>query len=159
MCILRGAMEISTARKLAIVSTAIKVALVVLAGFVGTLLLGALLIGIGGCTQRDFLYGLQRHLLWPVGIHLDDARWTQVNDFLGFFCEGPGILLALLLGVLTSLYLARRWLRRSYGKTIQGYRPTGYPTCPECWYNMTRNSSGICPECGVNVKEISQMRH
>lgn len=145
-------MEISTARKLAVVITSIRVVFVAFVGFVGALLLAVLPFESCNCTHRDFLYGVQRHLLWPIGIHLNDARWHFVYALMEDVGEGPVILLALLLGALAALYFARGWLRRSHNNAVQNHRPKGYPTCAGCWYNVTGNQSGICPECGTDLK-------
>lgn len=31
-------------------------------------------------------------------------------------------------------------------------KPTSYPSCTNCGYNLTGNVSGICPECGTPIE-------
>lgn len=38
-------------------------------------------------------------------------------------------------------------------------RPTPYPACPQCRYNLTGNQSGVCPECGAPVPGAEAPRH
>jgi predicted amidophosphoribosyltransferase len=56
--------------------------------------------------------------------------------------------------VITALAIAPIWM---VAKTVVGVvkhqrtkRPS-FPTCPRCCYDLTRNTSGVCPECGYHI--------
>lgn len=44
---------------------------------------------------------------------------------------------------------ARVWLLR---KAWQRQRWSEFNGCPQCGYNLTGNTSGVCPECGAAIK-------
>ncbi len=39
----------------------------------------------------------------------------------------------------------KRWRRFHDGPVVPG------PRCASCGYNLTGNTSGVCPECGANL--------
>ena len=61
-------------------------------------------------------------------------RWFVLGDINAFF--------GLMLGV---MLLGRRILRRETLRRIPHL-------CPACAYNLTANTSGVCPECGRAIE-------
>jgi hypothetical protein len=51
---------------------------------------------------------------------------------------------------LTAAIIARAWYRHRH------YRKQGH--CKECGYNLTGNTSGICPECGERIGGVPRGR-
>ena len=61
--------------------------------------------------------------------------------------QAPFGILLIVLAPLTILLLLDGLHQR-----FEWMRPPGpYPTCRNCGYNLTGNTSGICPECGVKI--------
>ena len=49
-----------------------------------------------------------------------------------------------------TLWLIRRWMLRRRWKSNM---------CPICSYNLTGNTSGVCPECGTAIPQASNPDH
>ena len=69
----------------------------------------------------------------------------------GYYAPGPTtlhfdyskiVLITLLLPLTRCIYLTNRWLRS---------HKRDRSLCPNCKYNLTANTSGVCPECGTAV--------
>lgn len=144
-------MEASTARKIAFISTGLFVVLLAMGGGLSlTILLagGAIMLGLE--SPRDVLYAVQRCILWPLGIHLNDERWMKAHDLTDLVLRNtPPFVFGL--GVILTLFIWRHRIRRYHRLVLNGYRPKEYPTCTNCWYNLTGNETGVCPECGTPV--------
>jgi hypothetical protein len=63
-------------------------------------------------------------------------------------------------GTYTTLVLAGTVLLWAFGPGVillyarEKYRRARlYPWCKNCAYNLTGNTSGICPECGTSINE------
>ena len=63
-----------------------------------------------------------------------DGRFIVISDWL----------LILVTGILPAVWLRRLWFQR---------RRNRVGCCPGCGYNLTGNTSGICPECGTPVQQ------
>jgi len=77
-----------------------------------------------------------RHNFAFVNIHW--SWWTYV----GFLV--PHWLVAVLLAVLPIISLRRHWHMSARG--------AAHPACSDCGYNLTANTSGVCPECGAPIE-------
>ncbi|HEY8746696.1 MAG TPA: hypothetical protein VIM11_01900 [Tepidisphaeraceae bacterium] len=77
----------------------------------------------------------------------DDGMWFWLNtnlrspvDFsVAFHLIAP----ALLLAILPTIYVLLLW---------RGRRREWVGLCPICAYDLTGNTSGVCPECGTTIK-------
>jgi hypothetical protein len=49
----------------------------------------------------------------------------------------------------STLIIAARYVAPQYTR----WRNQLHHTCDECGYNLTGNTSGICPECGSHIRE------
>lgn len=68
------------------------------------------------------------------------------GEFFGFNGNVLGFAIIILLTALVGLFFRQR-------------SPTPYPACLKCRYNLTGNTSGICPECGAPVPGTENPRH
>jgi len=59
--------------------------------------------------------------------------------------EVPHWLVVILTAVLPAVFVWRSWRR-----------PSGQARCSTCDYNLTGNTSGVCPECGTPIPQKSE---
>lgn len=85
-----------------------------------------------GWKQIQFGGDLDRFLSCPTGID-----WFQSNRFQDYLHD-------FVLWLLTLICSAAVWRVMS--------RRFHLPQCPTCGYNLTGNSSGMCPECGYVIR-------
>lgn len=91
---------------------------------------------------------------WPdgaIGVFFTDRPWTK-SAFAVRARLDPTYLLGIALGV-WQMALGVSMIRHGYPRPMPGH-------CGNCGYNLTGNTSGICPECGRSVRnEDSQKGH
>ena len=86
---------------------------------------------------------------------LNVLAWVVLSEFLlpawlsrGWWRVLPASLLAIMLAW-CSWRIARGRVQLCLRKRL---RELGYPICIPCGYNLTGNTSGVCPECGTGIE-------
>lgn len=99
--------------------------------------------------------GLFSFFVVYIGTGVFSCRIGEGHPILGpfFAIVVPG-----LLGLAAGTHTVRYSIRRG---NVRSFRPTREPNnrrfqpghCQNCSYDLTGNVSGICPECGTEVKQ------
>ncbi len=99
-------------------------------------------------TEANFAFvaGPSHDTTWHVvtGARMHRGRmswWRPTIDGVFFNARCLPIIYPLLLMAIPSALLWRR-----HRLTLPGH-------CSQCGYNLTGNTSGVCPECGIDVEE------
>ncbi|MCP4594421.1 MAG: hypothetical protein GY842_27130 [bacterium] len=52
------------------------------------------------------------------------------------------------------LFLPAVWFMWFIGRSVRRHRRRRRDLCPNCGYNLTGNTSGVCPECGEPIEHV-----
>ena len=96
-------------------------------------------------SRSYFAIALLVQIAAQVLVGIPVARYLRAAGLSdGWVTWGVPVLLALI-ACLVILWLVRRRITRNIRVELT---KRGYPTCTPCGYNLTGNTSGVCPECG-----------
>jgi hypothetical protein len=87
---------------------------------------------------------MYHHIARVTVLSFYNARTHSLSYHVCFPLWMPSILFAVYLGISALRALVKRtpgWRRR-------------HGLCVRCGYDLTGNTSGVCPECGVNIGEL-----
>ncbi|HVP11901.1 MAG TPA: hypothetical protein VMV94_12035, partial [Phycisphaerae bacterium] len=79
--------------------------------------------------------------------HLSQRLSVSENAVLGILIL---IWLVITYAIGRLAYMGLRWRRA----VVQAVVDSGAPACPACFYNMSGNTTGVCPECGAVVPAL-----
>lgn len=150
---IRGAHQESQRRSSPTMHTWVQRLLVVLSiGLIGLLLFSGF-VGVHWCYgNRGETIGFGLGLVWWTSeplyapeIPFEISRYSRPNiELLWEFRDG---MVAMPLWIPSAVCVcATLVILRSKNA------PVVYPGCPTCGYNLTGNTSGVCPECGKSVR-------
>lgn len=108
----------------------------------------------GAVGRTVLIGGLLAFLVWlPIRYAL--LYWIaerRLGSFiLNMVISMSGGVIAVLAGVAISIKLHHRKIARQIRLELNA---RGLPTCIQCGYDLTGNTSGVCPECGDPIKSF-----